>query len=247
MKSWQNIDDQRTNITRNTFDQHKRNRVRCDSTLMQGYILLAVQAHVPSLQPSPCSPGQQATCESVHGSNLSLLLLGLYLIPIGDGAARACLPALGGEQFDTSDPVEQRQEASFFNWYTFAVSAGGFIGLVFVVWVENSKGWDIGFVTCAICVFLGMLTCIAGFPFYRNQLPTGSPITRILQVCIAFESSKLIPFCIVPHKWFVEEHIEIWISSLKAISLGEKFIIYHWCAFCKSTIWTLLFLLNNFE
>jgi len=129
--------------------------------------------------------GQQATttCESVHGSNLSLLLLGLYLIPVGDGAARACLPALGGEQFDTSDPVEQRQESSFFNWYTFAISTGGFVGLVFIVWVENSKGWDLGFVVCALLVILGMLIWIAGLPFYRNQLPTGSPITRILQVC----------------------------------------------------------------
>ncbi|OEL23982.1 Protein NRT1/ PTR FAMILY 4.3 [Dichanthelium oligosanthes] len=151
-----------------------------------GYILLAVQAHVPSLHPPPCTPGQQATtCESVHGSNLSLLLLGLYLIPIGDGAARACLPALGGEQFDISDPVEQRQEASFFNWYTFAVSTGGFVGLVFVVWVENTKGWDLGFIVCALCVLLGMLIWIAGFPFYRNQLPSGSPITRVLQVLVA--------------------------------------------------------------
>ncbi|XP_066337039.1 protein NRT1/ PTR FAMILY 4.5-like [Miscanthus floridulus] len=159
-----------------------------------GYILLAVQAHVPSLHPPPCVAGQQATttCESVHGSNLSLLLLGLYLIPIGDGAARACLPALGGEQFDTSDPVEQRQESSFFNWYTFAISTGGFVGLVFIVWVENSKGWDLGFVVCALFVILGMLIWIAGLPFYRNQLPTGSPITRILQVLVAaFKKRKV--------------------------------------------------------
>ncbi|XP_062182658.1 protein NRT1/ PTR FAMILY 4.5-like isoform X2 [Phragmites australis] len=150
-----------------------------------GYILLAVQAHVPSLHPPSCIPSQTNTCETVHGSNLSLLLLGLYLIPIGDGAARACLPALGGDQFDAADPVEQRQEASFFNWYTFAVSSGGFVGLVFVVWVENSKGWDLGFAVCALCVLLGMFIWIAGFPFYRNQLPSGSPVTRILQVLVA--------------------------------------------------------------
>ncbi|KAK3118547.1 hypothetical protein QOZ80_9BG0701230 [Eleusine coracana subsp. coracana] len=150
-----------------------------------GYILLAIQAHVPSLQPPPCASTQQtSTCETVHGSNLSLLLLGLYLITIGDGAARACLPALGGEQFDVSDPVEQRQEASFFNWYTFAVSSGGFIGLVFIVWVENGRGWDLGFLVCALCVLLGLFIWIAGFPFYRNQLPTGSPITRMLQVFV---------------------------------------------------------------
>ncbi|CAN6373009.1 unnamed protein product [Urochloa humidicola] len=156
-----------------------------------GYILLAVQAHVPSLHPPPCIPGQQ-TCQSVHGKNLSLLLLGLYLISIGDGAPRACLPALGGEQFDTSNPTEQRQEASFFNWYTIAVSTGGFVGLVFVVWVENSKGWDIGFFICAFCVLLGMLIWIAGFPFYRNQKPSGSPIIRILQVIVAaFQKRKV--------------------------------------------------------
>ncbi|KAL6660625.1 hypothetical protein ACP70R_001660 [Stipagrostis hirtigluma subsp. patula] len=150
-----------------------------------GYILLAVQAHVPSLHPPPCNPNPTtSTCEPVSGSNLSLLLLGLYLIPIGDGAARACLPALGGEQFDISDPVEQRQETSFFNWYTFAVSTGGFVGLVFIVWVENSRGWDLGFAVCALCVLLGMLIWIAGFPFYRNQLPSGSPITRMLQVFV---------------------------------------------------------------
>lgn len=160
-----------------------------------GYILLAVQAHVPSLHPPPCSPnGQQTstTCEAVHGSNLSLLLLSLYLIPIGDGAARACLPALGGDQFDTADPVEQRQETSFFNWYTFAVSSGGFIGLLFIVWVQNSRGWDLGFAVCALSVLLGMLIWVAGFPFYRNQLPSGSPITRMLQVVVvAFKKRKV--------------------------------------------------------
>ncbi|KAM3386126.1 hypothetical protein ACQJBY_009648 [Aegilops geniculata] len=149
-----------------------------------GYILLAVQAHAPSLHPPPCSPTGAQTCETVRGSNLSLLLLGLYLIPIGDGAARACLPALGGDQFDTADPMEQRQETSFFNWYTFAVSSGGFVGLVLVVWVENRRGWDIGFTLCALCVLLGMLIWMAGFPFYRNQLPGGSAITRILQVLV---------------------------------------------------------------
>jgi len=187
---------------------------------MQGYVLLAVQAHVPSLHPPPCNPGQQTTtCESVHGSNLSLLLLGLYLIPIGDGAARACLPALGGEQFNKSDPVEQRQEASFFNWYTFAVSTGGFVGLVFVVWVENNKGWDIGFIVCALCVLLGMLIWIAGFPFYRNQVPTGSPITRVLQVCIALHlylQSKQQVF-----------QIELWLVQFDENIISLSFYTFH--------------------
>ena len=149
---------------------------------VQGYILLAVQGHVPSLHPPPCQAPNN--CEPVHGSNLSLLLLGIFMICIGEGAIRACLPALGGDQFDKSDPVEQRLEASFFNWYTFAVSFGGLVGLVLIVWVENNKGWDVGFAVCAGIVLLGLAVWSAGFPFYRNRLPSGSPFTRILQVRI---------------------------------------------------------------
>ncbi|XP_044948769.1 protein NRT1/ PTR FAMILY 4.5-like [Hordeum vulgare subsp. vulgare] len=149
-----------------------------------GYILLAVQAHVPSLHPPACSPSEPQSCEPVHGANLSLLLLGIYMICIGEGAIRACLPALGGDQFDNADPVERRLEASFFNWYTFSVSMGAFFGLIFIVWLENNKGWDVGFAVCAGIVLLGLLIWAAGFPFYRNQLPAGSPITRIMQVIV---------------------------------------------------------------
>ncbi|KAG0529603.1 hypothetical protein BDA96_05G112200 [Sorghum bicolor] len=148
-----------------------------------GYILLAIQARVPSLHPPPCQA--PSNCEPVHGSNLNLLLLGIFMICIGEGAIRACLPALGGDQFDKSDPVEQRLEASFFNWYTFAVSFGGLVGLVFIVWLENNKGWDVGFAVCAGTVLLGLAVWASGFPFYRNRLPSGSPFTRILEVLVA--------------------------------------------------------------
>uniref|UniRef100_A0A453LSJ7 Major facilitator superfamily (MFS) profile domain-containing protein n=1 Tax=Aegilops tauschii subsp. strangulata TaxID=200361 RepID=A0A453LSJ7_AEGTS len=129
-----------------------------------------------------CSVNEPHNCEPVHGTNLSLLLLGMYMICIGEGAIRACLPALGGDQFDNADAVERRLESSFFNWSTFFVSMGTFFGLIFVVWLENNKGWGVGFGVCAAIVLLGLLIWAAGFPFYRNQVPTGSPITRIMQV-----------------------------------------------------------------
>ncbi|KAF7067677.1 hypothetical protein CFC21_073535 [Triticum aestivum] len=149
-----------------------------------GYILLAIQSHVPSLHPPACIVNEPHNCEPVHDTNLSLLLLGMYMICVGEGAIRACLPALGGDQFDNADPVERRLESSFFNWYTFSVSMGSFFGLIFVVWLENNKGWGVGFAVCAAIVLLGLLIWAAGFPFYRNQVPAGSPITRIMQVII---------------------------------------------------------------
>jgi len=56
-------------------------------------------------------------CAPVSGRNLSLLTLGLYLIPIGEGSLRSCAAALGGDQFDGDDPAELHGKISFFNWY----------------------------------------------------------------------------------------------------------------------------------
>lgn len=149
----------------------------------QGYMLLACQAHFPSLHPPPCDvTNHPDECTAVSGRNLSLLSLGLYLIPVGEGSLRACAAALGGDQFDGDDPAELHGKISFFNWFAFGISLGGFVGLVFVVWVQNNEGWDLGFVLSALVALLGAIVLLAGLPFYRHQKPTGSPLTRILQV-----------------------------------------------------------------
>lgn len=149
----------------------------------QGYMLLACQAHFPSLHPPPCDIiNHPNECTMVSGRNLRLLTLGLYVIPIGEGAVRVCAAALGGDQFDGDDPHELRGKISFFNWFAFCISLGGFVGLVFVVWAQNNEGWDLGFVLSALVALLGTVVLLAGLPFYRHQKPTGSPLTRILQV-----------------------------------------------------------------
>ncbi|KAJ1264969.1 hypothetical protein BS78_08G041100 [Paspalum vaginatum] len=151
-----------------------------------GYMLLACQAHFPSLHPPPCDIiNHPEECATVSGRNLSLLTLGLYVIPIGEGAMRICAAALGGDQFDSDDPRELRGKISFFNWFAFCISLGGLVGLVFVVWLQNNVGWDLGFVISAFVALLGTVVLVAGLPLYRHQKPTGSPLTRILQVFVA--------------------------------------------------------------
>ncbi|KAI5014467.1 hypothetical protein ZWY2020_055857 [Hordeum vulgare] len=148
-----------------------------------GYGLLALQAYLPSLHPAPCNiEADLSRCKEVHGRNATLLYAALYISAFGDGCIRTCMPSLGADQFDRQDPTESRQQSSFFNWYTFGISLGGFIGLILIVWLENYKGWDIGLGACAILVLFGLLVVAAGLPFYRNQVPEGSPLTRILQV-----------------------------------------------------------------
>jgi dipeptide/tripeptide permease len=152
---------------------------------VQGYGLLALQAHLPSLHPAPCNiEADLSNCKEVHGWNTTMLYGALYINAFGDGFVRSCMPSLRADQFDHKDPSESRQKSSFFNWYTFRISLGGFIGLIFIVWLENYKGWDIGLGVCAILILFRLLIVAAGLPFYHNQVPEGSPLTRILQVLL---------------------------------------------------------------
>ncbi|RCV15875.1 hypothetical protein SETIT_3G093300v2 [Setaria italica] len=160
---------------------------------IMGYMLLAFQAHFPSLHPPPCDvTNHPDECTAVSGRNLSLLSLGLYLIPVGEGSLRACAAALGGDQFDGDDPAELHGKISFFNWFAFGISLGGFVGLVFLVWVQDNEGWGLSFALSALMVLVGTVVVGIGLPFYRHQKPTGSPLTRILQVFVAaFRKRKL--------------------------------------------------------
>ncbi|CAO2035568.1 unnamed protein product [Urochloa humidicola] len=158
-----------------------------------GYGLLALQAYLPSLHPPSCNVEDELTnCKEVHGWNSILLYIALYIIAFGEGCVRACVPSLGANQFDHEDPTESRQQSSFFNWFTFGISFGGLVGLILIVWIQNYKGWDIGFGLGAILILLGLLVIVAGLPFYRNQVPEGSPLTRILQVLVvAYRNRRL--------------------------------------------------------
>lgn len=142
-----------------------------------------MQAHFPSFRPPQCDPyAQGSNCKRLHGLDSVLLFMGVYTVALGEGCLRATLASLGGDQFDDDDPVETSQKSSFFNWYTFGITIGSFTGLVLVVWVETNKGWDSGFALSGLIVLVGLLVVALGFPFYRNQRPSGSPLTRMLQV-----------------------------------------------------------------
>ncbi|CAN6330870.1 unnamed protein product [Urochloa humidicola] len=161
---------------------------------IMGYMLLAFQAHIPSLHPPPCDKiNHPNECIPVSGRNLSLLTLGLYMIPIGESGLRTCAAALGGDQFDGDDPTELHGKISFFNWFEICISLGGFVGLVVLVWLQDNKGWGLGFTLAAIMVLVGTVVVAAGLPFYRHRKPTGSPITRILQVFVAAFRKRKLP------------------------------------------------------
>ncbi|OIT04092.1 PREDICTED: protein NRT1/ PTR FAMILY 4.5-like [Nicotiana attenuata] len=153
-----------------------------------GYALLAVQAHFSQLRPFPCKNvplSQSNQCESADIGQLAILYGGIYLIALGNSGVKAALPSLGADQFDEKDPKEAAKLSSYFNWLLFFITVGTMLGVTFLVWISDSQGWDWSFGVCCIAVGLAILLLTMGNPFYRNNIPKGSPLMRITQVFVA--------------------------------------------------------------
>ncbi|XP_023882461.2 protein NRT1/ PTR FAMILY 4.6 [Quercus suber] len=151
-----------------------------------GLSVLFVQARSPSLMPPVCDPTNlNIPCQEVYGAKAAMLFIGLYLVALGVGGIKGSLPSHGAEQFDESTPQGRKQRSTFFNYFVFCLSCGGLIAVTFVVWIEDNKGWQWGFGFSTISIFLSIPIFLAGSAFYRNKIPSGSPLTTIFKVLVA--------------------------------------------------------------
>ncbi|XP_076918474.1 protein NRT1/ PTR FAMILY 4.5-like [Bidens hawaiensis] len=158
-----------------------------------GYALLAVQAHFQQLRPVPCNASLGNQCEPAESRQEAILFTGLYLIAFGTSGIKAALPSLGADQFDESNPNEVKSLASYFNWLMFSITTGAIFGVTFVVWISSNRGWDWGFGVCSVSVLVSALFLLMGKSMYRNYVPKGSPITRILQVFVVAIKNRNLP------------------------------------------------------
>ncbi|QCE16565.1 protein NRT1/ PTR FAMILY 4.5-like [Vigna unguiculata] len=160
-----------------------------------GFGILAVQAKSHKLRPIPCKDlavTQMNECKAATGGQVAMLYSGLYLVALGTGGIKAALPALGADQFDEKDPKEAPKLSSFFNWFLFSLTIGSIIGVTFIVWIGANQGWDWSFIICTIAILFSIVFICMGNSLYRNNVPKGSPLVRIIQVFVAaFRNRKL--------------------------------------------------------
>jgi len=142
---------------------------------MQGLMMLAYQAQNPNLQPP----------ENKTPSYIQALILftGLYAIATGLGGMRATLAAHGADQLDQSN---KSLISSYFSWYFFSLCTGGLLATCVMVPIEQKFGWSTSFLILLFVTSLALCTFASGFPLYRYKRPSGSPLTRIIQVNIFY-------------------------------------------------------------
>ncbi|VAH17613.1 unnamed protein product [Triticum turgidum subsp. durum] len=83
------------------------------------------------------------------------------------------------------NPEESRRKQSFFTWFFGAINLGIFVAGTLVSWLQQNVSWALGFGVSALCLLLAAAGFLAGTPWYRVQLPAGSPLRDILRVVVA--------------------------------------------------------------
>ncbi|RCV37704.1 hypothetical protein SETIT_8G084200v2 [Setaria italica] len=154
----------------------------------QGFILLAVQAHLPQLRPPPCdmmAAAAAAACEEAGGVKAGIFFAALYLVAVGSGCLKPNIIAHGADQFRRGSGGDARRLSTYFNAAYFSFCVGELVALTVLVWVQTRSGMDVGFGVSAAAMAVGLVSLVAGVAFYRNKPPQGSIFTPIAKVFVA--------------------------------------------------------------
>ncbi|KAL6658624.1 hypothetical protein ACP70R_004210 [Stipagrostis hirtigluma subsp. patula] len=152
---------------------------------LSGFILLAVQAHLPQLRPPACDMMAAAAagqaCEEAGGAKAGIFFAALYLVALGSGCLKPNIIAHGADQFRGGG----ERLSTYFNAAYFSFCVGELVALTVLVWVQTRSGMDVGFGVSAAAMAIGLVSLVAGVGFYRNKPPQGSIFTPIAKVFVA--------------------------------------------------------------
>ncbi|RZS02630.1 hypothetical protein BHM03_00032701 [Ensete ventricosum] len=157
-------------------------------TLVQGFILLSVQAHLPQLRPPPCNMiSEEEHCTEATGFKATVFFLALYLVAVGSGCLKPNMISHGADQFRNHDPDpdQSRKLSTYFNAAYFSFCAGELVALTLLVWVQTRSGMDVGFGVSAGAMAVVLAILVSGAFFYRNRPPHGSIFMPLARVFVA--------------------------------------------------------------
>lgn len=152
-----------------------------------GMLTMTLSASIPQLKPQECSEAAQQAghCKGPSNLQFGILFLALGLLAIGAGGVRPCSLPFGVDQFDRTTEQGQRGLNSFFNWYYFTSTAAMVLSMTFIVYIQNSISWTIGFAIPTGFMLLSVAAFFLGTRLYVYVAPEGSVFSSIAQVFVA--------------------------------------------------------------
>lgn len=152
---------------------------------LSGMSLLTLSVSVHPLKPTPCSDPTGVNCEKVTTLQLAVFFGALYTLALGTGGTKPNISTIGADQFDDFDPKEKAHKISFFNWWMFSIFFGTLFANTVLVYIQDNVGWALGYGLPTIGLAISIAIFLAGTPFYRHKVPTGSPFTKMAKVIVA--------------------------------------------------------------
>lgn len=146
------------------------------------------------MRPPPCPNSRRLRhlCIEATGQQLILLYTALYTIALGGGGIKSNVSGFGSDQFDTSNPKEEKAMIFFFNRFYFCISLGSLFAVIVLVYIQDNvgRGWGYGIAAGTMIIAVGVLLC--GTKLYRFRMPQGSPLTVIWTVLyLAWKKRRL--------------------------------------------------------
>lgn len=145
--------------------------------------LLSLAVSLPGLKPPSCDSGTD--CKKASTLQLGVFFGALYTLAVGTGGTKPNISTIGADQFDDFDPKEKTQKLSFFNWWMFSIFFGTLFANTVLVYVQDNVGWSLGYGLPTLGLLISILIFLAGTPYYRHKVPTGSPFTKMAGVILA--------------------------------------------------------------
>lgn len=137
---------------------------------------------LPSMRPPPCKDPRLEQCVEASWKQLAMLYAALYTIAFGGGGIKSNVSGFGSDQFDSSDPKEEKAMIYFFNRFYFCISLGSLFAVTVLVYIQDNvgRGWGYGISAGTMVIAIGVL--LFGTSLYRFRRPQGSPLTVIWRV-----------------------------------------------------------------
>ncbi|XP_057438511.1 protein NRT1/ PTR FAMILY 5.2-like [Lotus japonicus] len=160
--------------------------VTASGIYLLGMCLLTLAVSLPALRPPPCPPGvADKDCQQASSLQMGIFFFALYIIAAGTGGTKPNISTMGADQFDDFEPKERHHKLSFYNWWVFYILIGTISAQTALVYIQDNVGFALGYGIPTIGLAISILVFLLGTPLYRHRLPSGSPLTRMVQVIVA--------------------------------------------------------------
>ncbi|WCJ24089.1 Major facilitator superfamily protein [Euphorbia peplus] len=152
---------------------------------LMGMSVLTLSVSLPALRPPPCTDPNLNNCKEASTLQLAVFFGALYTLALGTGGTKPNISTIGADQFDEFHPKEKKQKLSFFNWWMFSIFFGTLFANTVLVYIQDNVGWSLGYGLPTLGLLTSIVIFLAGTPYYRHRVPSGSPFTKMGMVIVA--------------------------------------------------------------